>query len=101
MKPFPSPQHHWGSASKTSSMLFFLGLTAANKLALLNRTTEQTGKNEGVGLYLMESVFEQQGQEFNHGELGVGFDPSEVDAHKETEEICELLNVATRERRKH
>lgn len=54
-----------------------------------------------MGLYLMKSVFEQQGQEFNHGELGVGLDPPEVDAHKETKEICELLNVATRESRKH
>lgn len=48
----------------------------------------------------MKSVFEQQGQEFNHRELGVGLDPSEVDAHEETEEICELLNVATREKEK-
>lgn len=63
--------------------------------------TEQIGKNEGVGLYLMKSVFEQQGQEFNHGKLGVGFNPSEVDAHKETEEICELLNVAARQRKNH
>lgn len=49
----------------------------------------------------MKSVFEQQGQEFNHRELGVGLDPSQVDAHKEPEEICELLNVAARERREH
>lgn len=49
----------------------------------------------------MESVFEQEGQEFHHGELGVGLDPSEVDAHEETEEVCELLDVAARERRKH
>jgi len=49
----------------------------------------------------MKSVFEQQCQKFNHWELGVGFNSSQVDAHKETEKVRKLLNVATRERRKH
>lgn len=43
----------------------------------------------------MKRVLEQKRQELHHGELGVGLDPSQVDTHKEPQEVRELLNVAT------
>lgn len=45
--------------------------------------------------YLMKRVLEQKRQELHHGELGVGLDSSQVDTHKEPQEVRELLNVAT------
>lgn len=46
-------------------------------------------------LYLMKRVLEQKGQELHHRELGVGFNSSQMNTHKEPQKVSKLLNVAT------
>lgn len=48
--------------------------------------------------YLMESVFEQECQEFNHRELGIGLNPPQMDVHEETQKVSKLLYVTTGKR---
>lgn len=49
--------------------------------------------------YLMKCVLEQKRQELHHGKLGVGLDSSQVNTHKEPEEVSKLLDVASKTRR--
>lgn len=42
----------------------------------------------------MKCVLEQKRQKLHHRELGVGLDSSQVNTHKEPQEVSKLLNVA-------
>lgn len=47
----------------------------------------------------MESVFEQECQEFNHGELGIGLNSPQMDVHKEAQKVGKLLYVTIGKRK--